>query len=253
MSNGHNHDMTSRLIFGILIVAAGVFLLVDNLWVEMDYNLGDFWPVILIAIGLSLGLKPAPFRRPVAAALFLIVGGLFLANNLGYIDFWFRDLWPILLILVGFEVLRGGWKRKHGLRAHSIDCCGPNDETTREERCFLTEENHTLDEETINLSVLLGGGEYAYTSKKMKGGKISAVLGGCKVNLRDAEIAGNNMTIDAHTVMGGVEIFTPTHWEVVLNGSPIMGAIENKTRPADTTKKLYITGSAVMGAVEVYN
>ena len=105
----------------------------------------------------------------------------------------------------------------------------------------------------MSMPSFLGGGEYAYTSKKMKGGKISAVLGGCKVNLRDAEIAGNSMTVDAHTVMGGVEVAVPTHWEVVLNGSPIMGAMENKTRPAGVTKKLYITGSAVMGAVEVYN
>ena len=59
-------------------------------------------------------------------------------------------------------------------------------------------------------------------------------------------------------IMGGIELYVPDHWTIVITGSPTMGAFENKTRqrrPAEDVgaARLVIEGSVVMGGVEIKN
>jgi len=54
--------------------------------------------------------------------------------------------------------------------------------------------------------------------------------------------------------MGGVEIRVPREWSVVVNGSPVLGGIEDKTIPPMMPgKRLVIDGSVIMGGVEITN
>lgn len=62
------------------------------------------------------------------------------------------------------------------------------------------------------------------------------------------------MTLDISAVMAGVDVRVPIHWEVIMQGTPIMGAMEDKTtKPEKPAKKLIIKASPIMGAVEVTN
>ena len=47
-------------------------------------------------------------------AILVVVGGLLLARNLGYMDFHFsfRLYWPVILILVGIAILINSWMQK---------------------------------------------------------------------------------------------------------------------------------------------
>lgn len=79
-------------------------------------------------------------------------------------------------------------------------------------------------------------------------------MGGCEIDLRNAEMAEDSAVIDAFVTMGAVELQIPTNWEVAIEGTPIMGAFENKTAvPVEPKKRLIIKGTVVMGAVEVMN
>ena len=101
-----------RSIFGpLLLITIGVVLLLDTLGMTGG-SFWDifvrFWPVLFIASGLDSVYR----REGVASGVFF--GGLgvvFLLSNLGYlrIDGWeaiFR-LWPVLLVLWGFDVIFG--------------------------------------------------------------------------------------------------------------------------------------------------
>ena len=56
------------------------------------------------------------------------------------------------------------------------------------------------------------------------------------------------------SVMGGITLRIPPDWAVVLRGTPIMAAFEEKTvSPANTGKRLIISGYAIMSGVEVRN
>ncbi len=99
------------LFFPILIIAVGVIFLLNNIGVisgNIWDNIFQFWPVILIAIGLDSIYR----GEGAAGAAFMIgVGVIFLLSNLGYlaVDIWqiIIRIWPILLIAIGFDIIIG--------------------------------------------------------------------------------------------------------------------------------------------------
>src|SRR4051812_5779808 len=58
-----------------------------------------------------------------------------------------------------------------------------------------------------------------------------AFMGGVGLDLRDAEIAGDEITIRAIAFMGGIEIIVPEGIEVHISGIPFMGGCDDKTNP----------------------
>ena len=50
-----------------------------------------------------------------------------------------------------------------------------------------------------------------------------ALMGGCVLDLRNAEVEGSEVVINAIAVMGGIEIIVPEGIEVELGGVAIMG------------------------------
>jgi class 3 adenylate cyclase len=58
-----------------------------------------------------------------------------------------------------------------------------------------------------------------------------AFMGGVGLDLRDAEIAGDEITIRCFAMMGGVEIIVPEGIEVHISGIPFMGGCDDKTNP----------------------
>jgi predicted membrane protein len=229
--------ISMRAVFGVAIILIGLLSLIANLGYDIDVRVWDYWPVILILLGLSMITQPRGHRGGFAGSLFIIVGLLFLLDNLEIIDFGYRIIWPIIIISVGAAILR------HGLGAPG---------------------SSAIDTETIDITAILGGGDYNYASSSMKGGRVFALMGGAKIDLREANFSGDSMVIDIFTLMGGVEILVPKRWQVNVQGVPILGGIDNKTespKPVDTQgtaastgiKHLIVKGTAVMGGIEVKN
>jgi len=240
----------TRIVLGLLIIAAGILLLMKSLGFGTDYNVGDFWPVILIVIGLGKILKPKEYRQLYWGLIITAIGTLFLLNNLAYIHFRFDDLWPILLILLGIEILRCGlFKHKDNRR-----CCSHDKEKHHFKNWKGIPGSDNVDNDYVDISVVLGGGEYKFTNKQLKGGSISTIMGGCELDFRDADMEKEEMVLEVSSIMGGIEIRIPSHWQVTMQGSPVLGSVEDKTtKPGNPTKKLIIKCSAIMGGVEIKN
>jgi hypothetical protein len=75
--------------------------------------------------------------------------------------------------------------------------------------------------------------------------------------LRHAGIAEEQAQLDLHTVLGGVEIRVPESWTVVCQVSPMLGGVEDQTRPIVTpgqaAKRLVVSGSVLAGGVNIRN
>ncbi len=103
------------LFWPVLLIAIGILLLLDNLGRlpgDTWDNLLRLWPVLLIALGLDSIWR----RQGVAGATLLIgLGAVFLLGNYGYlsVNVWqvILNLWPLLLIAVGFDILIGSRSR----------------------------------------------------------------------------------------------------------------------------------------------
>ncbi len=83
-----------------------------------------------------------------------------------------------------------------------------------------------------------------------------ALMGDCKIDLRQAIIDASVITVDALAVMGSVEVIIPEGVEVDLGGVAIMGSKEMKMggpEPSYGAPIVRITGLALMGAIKVRN
>ncbi|MCU0286101.1 MAG: cell wall-active antibiotics response protein [Acidobacteria bacterium] len=255
MNDRHASIFSTRLFIGLLIVAAGVILLLERMKVIEDIHILEYWPIILILIGLGKLLRRdgGGYHGFFWGIIITAVGVLFLLNNLHYIQFGFKELWPIFIIIIGLEIISGVLFRRRVMKKwHEMD---DKDKEKMKSGCcagFYTMDDG--DSDFIHISAILGGGKYMFANQKLKGGNISTLMGGCEIDLRNAEMEGDSMIIETSCIMGGIEMKVPKHWEVVMQGTPVMGSMENKTiSPGNAVKKLFIRGSAVMGGVEIKN
>lgn len=97
------------LFFPILLIAVGVIFLLDNMRLlpgNIWENLIQYWPVLLIVLGLDSIFKREGLVGPV---LFIGLGVIFLLANFGYlgINVWdlVLKLWPILLVAIGLDIV----------------------------------------------------------------------------------------------------------------------------------------------------
>ena len=81
-----------------------------------------------------------------------------------------------------------------------------------------------------------------------------ALMGGCTLDLREAEIQGPRLDITAVSIMGGVKIVVPEGVEVDLGGVAIMGGKNARIRdlpPRPGTPVIHVRAFSFMGGVEV--
>jgi predicted membrane protein len=222
-----------KVATGIAIIILGILVSLSKFGLDLKVNVWDYWPSILIIIGFGLLFCPRENRQYFSGILFLIFGAFFLAHNLiKNLNFNLIGLLPaVIVVIIGAKILTLGlWGSKKS----------------------------PLSKDQINLSAILGGGKFYLSSKCLEGGNITAIMGECKVNLRDADFEEESIVIVAFAIMGAIELKVPNSWEVVVQGAPFMGSMEDKTnRDSDSDKtqkkRLIIKGTAIMGGVEIIN
>ena len=221
-----------RLFFGLVVITLGLIALLDNLGVIDVRDPFRFWPLGLIALGFARLLRPAGSPGRWTGGLLVVVGGWILLHNLNVIAWSLFAFWPILLVLVGARLVWGAASR-HTERGLAATDTAPQ----------------------LSAFAMLGGAEHKVSSPDFKGGDATAVLGGCKLDLRQAVIKDGQAVIDVFALWGGIEIIVPQDWSLVSLGTPILGAFEDKTRPPQGTTgpRLIIKGVAIMGGVEIKN
>ena len=89
---------SSRIVTGLLLVVIGALLLVENL-TDWSYTLSDWWPAILVVIGLGNLVRRRSGRWFWAAVT--LFGAVMLLDSLGiwgidYGDVW--RLWPLVVV-----------------------------------------------------------------------------------------------------------------------------------------------------------
>jgi predicted membrane protein len=101
---------------------------------------------------------------------------------------------------------------------------------------------------------ILGGVSRGNNSSAFRGGDLLAIMGGCEIDLRKAAINGE-ATIDVFAMWGGIELRVPEDWTVVNRVVPLLGGVDDKTRPPQGTTGhlLVLRGFAIMGGIEIKN
>lgn len=229
MEERHIHHSMPQLVLGLLIVTAGVFMTLDTVGIlDAEYYL-RLWPAGLIAIGLAkLWQSRGRHSGTIGGIILTLIGTWLLLDNLRIVrvDLW--DAWPLLLVLLGGSIV---WRSVTGRRPAPADT-----------------------NSIVSAVAILGGVNRGNNSGTFRGGDLTAIMGGCEVDLRQAKINGEAI-VDVFAMWGGIEIKVPDDWTVIGRVTPLLGGFEDKTRPPQgaSEHRLVVRGFVLMGGIEVKN
>ena len=215
---------------GVLIIVVGLLFTLDNLGLVHAVAYLHYWPAGLIAVGLvKLWDSREGHGGAFGGFVITLVGLWLLLEATVDIRISFADMWPMLLVFVGGYLV---WRGLVG------------------QRRLATADDHSI----VSAMAILSGVNRGNNSRAFRGGDLTAIMGGCDIDLRQAAINGD-AAIDVFALWGGIEIRVPENWTVISHVTPLLGGVEDKTRPSlgSSEHRLTIRGVVVMGAVEVKN
>lgn len=240
---------TGQLVTGALVIAIGVLFLLDNLDIINVRHAITFWPVVFIVAGLVKLFDTGSPNNYLVGGILVAIGAALVCNRLGLFYLTWGMVWPLFLIVAGALFMYRAFEA--GRRRDAVSA--PQAGATWTDAGAKTGAAMPPSDAVVDISAILGGFERSVTSQAFRGGDITAILGGCSLDMRAASIEGEAV-LNVFAFMGGVTIKCPPDWTVVLHGSPILGGFEEKTaHPPVATKRLVVTGYAILGGVEVRN
>jgi len=222
--------ITPRLIVGLGVLVVGLLWTLDNLdFVETDALL-EWWPMILILVGVVRLFDPHASK--VGSVAIIVFGSGLLLDSIDFMHFDVGDLIPIGIAVLGGKLVLDALGRR------------PEPPRTFEDR-----------DAVVHSFALMAGVRRQTTSNEFRGGDANAIMGGVELDLRGAHIKeGDQAVLDAFAFWGGIEIRVPESWRVVGNVLPLMGAFEDNTsNKSGAGPILVIRGTAIMGGIEVKN
>lgn len=233
-----------RSLFGLVIIAIGVWWLLNRMGILVVPSWLLSWPVLLMLIGL-FQLVTSEFKGK-GGYITLTAGAIFFVKQQHLLPAEFDPyFWPLVLIGIGSAVFFG---RNRSSKNES----NPNDWTGRNTHKPHAEIDHS---ETLDILVIMGGTHKDIISKNFKGGEITCIMGGTELYFGKADLQ-QEAIIDVTVLMGGVKILVPQNWNVSINTTNILGGVEDKRMknidsPVEKTKSLTLTGSVMMGGIDI--
>jgi predicted membrane protein len=247
----HRHSGGFGVLFGALLAGLGVLFLLQNLGILYFEDIWQYWPVILIVIGVSRAASSLGLGGRVAGGIMVFVGMIFLLQNLGIIhgNVW-RYVWPMVLIIIGLGMLVRAVER-HNMAPGGAEGAIPG----------AAPAGASADPTDTSLFApwaIFSGVRRRVETQDFEGGEALAVFGGMQLDLSDAATKKDEIVIETNAFFGGIEMKVPENWNVSIRSSAIFGGIEDETSSASSTADakrplLIITGSVVFGGVTVKN
>ena len=246
---------------------AGLFLLLfGGLLLLKTLNLIFFpawfftWPMFLIAIGLFTGVRHG-FRGGFWIIL-LLVGGLFLMNQIDPTLHLNRFIAPIVIIGVGLMfILRPKkcnwrrWKQDHERwKQHHESKLEQTGADSNPDKESVYDSSSGDRRDFLDVTTVFGGVKKNVLSKSFKGGDIVSFMGGSEIDLTQADFTGR-VKIDATNIFGGTKLIVPPTWDVQSEVVAIFGGVDDKRQISgvniDPNKVLILDGTCMFGGIEI--
>ena len=216
----------SRLFVGAAVFSVGAAFLLDTLHViDTDHFFADYWPLFIILAGIIMLINDV--KSYLWAGIVIAFGVITQLRTLEIIDInpW-QIFWPLVLIIIGVSI---AFKRPTSLKRNST--------TTADD-----------------IVAVMGGSDHKSTAPDFTSSRLTAIMGGAKIDLRKAVIK-TSATIEVFGLMGGIEIVVPRTVIIKNKTNVILGGVENKTdqEEAKNAPTLTIIGDVIMSGVEIKN
>jgi hypothetical protein len=236
-------------LVAIVLIVIGALLFLDNLGLLPVQHIGAYWPLLVVAFGLTIFERKRTAHSLIWSAAVIVFGILALLGNLHIIHVTAGIIWPLILIAGGATMLVGRTAMP------AIPEWWTKGQCTAGAKSGQSFFGNRLVE-----SVLFGGTELRVESQHFEGGKVDAVFGGIEVDLSGAAITSpdRRAILEVNALFSGIEIRVPRTWRVEKKGSAVFGGFEDRTfpprpEPGVDTPTLMVRGAAIFGGIELKN
>jgi predicted membrane protein len=228
-------SVTPSFAFGLLLMLAGVALTLEQFRVVDAERVLVFWPLAIVAFGLVVLGRRSDAHRRFWGAFWIFVGTWLLLNSLRIVTVPVWALfWPVVLTAIGTGLVIKALRRGGGV---------PRPVPARAE----------------NLVAVFGEASRRLEHRPFDGAYLTSFLGNCRLDLRQSIIAdGAAQAVEVVGMFAEVRIIVPSHWDVVLDVTPILGEVNDRHAPARTDStsaatapRLVVRGTIVLGQVTV--
>lgn len=233
----HRHNLF-RIVLALVFVAFGLVALGNNLnWWNIDDLFLEWWPMILVLIGLITIFAPGGSW---GGGIFLIfLGVIFLLHSHGIYDIS-ELIWPAMLMMVGIMI----WPRRRRVNE------GRDGEARGKSNYYDTSSDHIF-----NINTLFDSRREIIRDEQLAGGHGTAVFGSLDLDLRNTR-PRDNAYLEITAVFGNVSIMVPQDWKIVKHGGPVFGKVnDNRVNVPESgfAKTVTIEMNAIFGHVDLLN
>lgn len=216
----------TRNITGVIIVIVGAVLLLSSLnLLNFGTLITDYWPVLIILSGLLIFVND--LRSWPVAGFVVALGVLFQLRELDVISVqpW-AVIWPLIIIFVGVSIL---FSRSY-----------TGGRVSKSERDDVT--------------AIMAGTNVVNHSKSFKQSNATAIMGGARLDLREADF-NKEALVEVFGFWGGIEIVVPENVVIRNQVNNIMAGTEDKTRQKTDKNSpvLIVVGTLIMAGVSIRN
>ena len=234
MKSNSSKSIPSQVILGAFVIGLGLLFLLDNMNLFDFHRVISFWPTVFILMGVVKLLDTTSPKGTVSGVVLIGVGVVMILNRLGYLNVDWRSAWPLILIGFGVLVIARAMAGRREVEGAGM-LADPDSDSI------------------VDITAILAGFDRRVNTPHFRGGEVTALLGGCMLDLRSSSIDGEAV-INVFVGMGGLTLKVPVDWTVILHGTPILGGFDEKTStPPNNNKRLIVKGYAIMGGVEIRN
>jgi hypothetical protein len=248
--------ITPQLVIGIFIMLIGILLTLDRLHILDTTYTFRLWPAFLVVLGSWLVFQRHDPKSRFWGSVWILIGVWLLLNTIGLVHVGFWELvWPVAFIWLGVSLIRQTLGRGRQSSATAGVAGGLGDWIPAR----VTPRNDASG--TIALFAVMGESKRSINNEPFRSGEMTAIMGGCVLDLRQATIApGEQATIDVFALMAGHEIWVPPGWTVVSHILPFMGGVDDKRlsaadgaspSPLNARPQLMLRGFVMMGGLVI--
>lgn len=106
----------------------------------------------------------------------------------------------------------------------------------------------------MNIVAVMDGVDRSFIENNYTGGRLRAIMGGARVDLRNLTVRTKPAVIDATVLFGGAEIVVPSDWTVRIEATATLGGLDDLRHndpSGDAEPDLVLRGRVLMGGLAI--
>lgn len=235
-----------KVFFAVILILVGLVYLAHNRELINTSHL-DFlisWPTLLVVVGVYVLNR----MHWLFGVISLFLAFVYILSGLDILPVSLLEVfWPIALVYVGLAILIksliGGKKIQSNPNEPPFNANAGNMKNS-----YLNSDGYIVSENT------LGSVQQIVLSPVFKGARVKNILGGTVLDLRRTKLENAQAYIDLECTLGGVEIYIPDSWNILVQATCMVGGYTDKRyyTPAeiDMEHTLIVRGTIQFGGIE---